>query len=275
MATIEHQLTEIYVFVDDYLKAHAALANWRHSPNAHPAFTDAEVLTLALMQGCLGCASLKKTYALVAENFRSAFPHLPSYQQWLARLHALSELVGHLVAACCVLGEVRLYILDSKPLPVCARIRNGRVRLLREDGSCFGKSSIGWFFGFKLHSIVDVDGRILNALLLPANMQDRQAAEALALMLDGGIGLGDSGYTGVEFQKDLAEATDLMIVTPKDAGQKRALISTIRERIETVFSQLWARFIDRIYSRSWCGLWTTVKLKLLHYNLVTAGLLTA
>ena len=275
MPTLEHQLTEIYVFVDDYLKAHATLANWRHSPNSHPAFTDAEAITVALMQGCFGCASLKKTYELIAENYRSAFPRLPSYQQWLARVHALSELVGHLVAACCVLGQVRLYILDSKPLPLCERIRNGRVRLLREDGSCFGKSSIGWFFGFKLHMIVDADGRILNALLLPANMADRQAAEALALMLDGGIGLGDSGYTGVEFQEELAEATDLMIVTPKDAGEKRALISTIRERIETVFSQLWARFIDRIYSRSWHGLWTTVKLKLLHYNLVMAGLLTA
>lgn len=274
MATIEQQLTEIYVFIDDYLKAHPELADWRRSPHAHPAFTDAEVITIALMQGCLGCDSLKKAYLLIADNFGSAFPLLPSYKEWIARLHALSELVGRLVFACCALGWVRLYIVDSKPVPVCKPLRNGRVRLLREDGACFGKSSIGWFFGFKLHAIIDMVGSILTALLLPANTQDRHAAEALAEMVDGGIGLGDHGYLGADFKDELAEATDLLLVTPKDAGQRRALISTIRETVETVVSQLWARFIDRIHSRSWLGLWNTIKLKLLHYNLVTAGLLT-
>lgn len=275
MATIEQQLTEIYVFVDDYLKAHAELADWRRSPHAHPAFTDAEVITIALMQGCLGCESLKKAYLLVVENYGSAFPNVPSYKQWIARLHGLSELVGRLVFACCALGWVRLYILDSKPVPVCKPIRNGRVRLLREDGACFGKSSTGWFFGFKLHVIIDMNGCILTALFLPANTQDRHAAQALAEMVDGGIGLGDHGYLGADFKDELAEATELLMVTPKDAGARRALISTVREKVETVFSQLWARFVDRIHSRSWHGLWNTVKLKLLHYNLVTAGLLTA
>jgi transposase len=274
MATIEHQLTESYCFVDDYLKMHPELALWRRSNNREPAFTDAEVITIAVMQGCLGCDTLAKTYDLIAENYRSAFPLLPSYKRWIARLHALSEITGRLVFACCLMGQVRLYIMDSKPLPVCKPIRNGRVRLMREDGAYFGKSSIGWFFGFKLHAIIDMDGRILQALLLPANIQDRHAAEALAEMVDGGIGLGDHGYLGAAFKDELAEATDLLMVTPKDAGARRALISTIREKVETVFSQLWARFIDRIHSRSWHGLWNTVKLKLLHYNLVTAGLLT-
>jgi hypothetical protein len=47
----------------------------------------------------------------------------------------------------------------------------------------------------------------------------------------------------------------------------------VRERIETVFSGLWARFIDRVFSRSWEGLWSTLKLKMLHYNLCLAGIL--
>ena len=274
MANIEHQLTEIYCFVDDYLKTHPELADWRRSNNAMPTFTDAEVITIALMQGGLGCATLAKTFDLIASNHAGAFPHLVTYKRWIARLHALSEIIGRLAFACCLMGHVRLYILDSKPLPICKPIRNGRVRLMREDGAYFGKSSIGWFFGFKLHAIIDLDGSILQALLLPANIQDRHAAEALAEMVDGGIGLGDHGYGGADFQAELAEETGLLLITPKDAGERRAVISTVRERIETVFSQLWARFIDRIHSRSWLGLWNTVKLKLLHYNLVTSGLLT-
>jgi transposase len=275
MATIEHQLTEIYCFVDEFLKTHPTHAAWRRSNNREPAFTDAEVITIAASQGCFGCATLKKTYELIAENHASAFPLLVSYKRFIARLHNLTEVVGHLIAACFLFGQRRLYILDSKPLPLCKWIRNGRVRLLREDGACFGKASIGWFFGFKLHTIIDIEGHILYAILLPANRQDRFAAEALASMVDGGVGLGDHGYRGKKFRDALADATDLLLITPRDAGPHKSLISTVRERIETVYSQLWAKFIDRIHSRSWIGLWNTVKLKLLHYNLVTSGLLTA
>ena len=57
-------------------------ADWRRSNNAEPEFTDAEVLTIALMQGCLGVATLKKAYKLMAENHASAFPNLPTYKRW-------------------------------------------------------------------------------------------------------------------------------------------------------------------------------------------------
>jgi hypothetical protein len=43
-------MTDLYCFIDDYLKAHPQRAGWRSSPNCRPAFTDAEVLTIALMQ---------------------------------------------------------------------------------------------------------------------------------------------------------------------------------------------------------------------------------
>ncbi len=49
----------------------------------------------------------------------------------------------------------------------------------------------------------------------------------------------------------------------------------MRERIETTFSCLWGRFVDRVFSRSFHGLWNTIKLKMLHYNLCLAGILPA
>ncbi|MEO0248628.1 MAG: hypothetical protein ABIN58_03590, partial [candidate division WOR-3 bacterium] len=55
---------------------------------------------------------------------------------------------------------------------------------------------------------------------------------------------------------------------------RRALVSTVRQRIETLFSQLWNRFGDRVFSRSWLRLWNTLLLKLLSYELMHAGLLT-
>jgi transposase len=281
MASLVDQLTALYVFVDDYLQAHPPLAAWRRSPNDAPAFTDAEVLTIALMQGCLGVATLKQTYRLMADNYREAFPHLCSYGQWLARLHALTAAVGHLLHAAARQGELSglpFYLLDAKPIPVCRPIRHGRVRLLREEGAYFGKSSQGWFFGFKLHLVVHHHGVILGAVLTPGNWRESEVALALAWSVGGGLALADRGYRGEPVRDLLTEEAGLLLLTPADAPQgseRRALISGLRERVETTFSQLWNRFVDRVLSRSWNGLWNTLKLKMLHFNLCRAGILPA
>lgn len=273
MASIEDQMTAVYVFVDDYLQAHPEHAAWRTSPNDHPAFTDAEVLTIGLMQGCFGVATLKQAYRIIAANYRAAFPRLCSYKQWIARLHALTQAAGGLVRAALFQQELsgRLFILDSKPIPVCKPIRHGRVRLLRADGAYFGKNAYGWYFGFKLHVIVHHTGAVLSAVLTPANHNDRDPALALSLSVPGGIALADSGYCGLETAQTLLEEAQLLLITPGDAGQKKVLISSLRERVETSFSSLWAHFIDRVYSRSWEGLWSTIKLKLAYFNLCLAG----
>lgn len=276
MATIVHQMTQIYSFTDDALKAHPEWSLWRRSNNAEPEFTDAEVITVGLMQGCFGVDSLKKTYDLIAENYHDAFPRLPSYKQWIARLHHLSEPIGHLVSlAVGAFGQLRLYIFDSIPLPLCHSVRHGVARLLRDEGARFCKSTKGWYYGFKLVAVIDRDRRILSAVMVEAPFGERDAAFILASALDGGIGLGDMGFRGKQFQAELADETDLLMVTRADAPAKRMLLGGLRAGIETAFADLWRRFLDRIYSRSWLGLWNTVKLKLLHYNLVTTGLLTA
>ena len=276
MPSITDQMTALYVLVDDFLKAKPALRAWRRSPNASPAFTDAEVITIALMQGFLGVATLKHAYRLIADNFGSAFPRLPGYGQWLARLHALTAQVGHLIRH--VIGPLdsRLYLMDSKPIPTCKPIRHGRVRLLRDEGAYFGKSTAGWFFGFKLHLLAHQDGAIVCGFLAPANWHDRDVAAALAWSVDGGTVLADRAYQINELRDWLAEEADLLLITPKNCGEPyRPLISSLRERVETVFSQLCDRFVDRVRSRSFRGLWNTIKLKMLHHNLCQAGLVTA
>jgi transposase len=273
--SIEHQMTEIYCFVDDYLSAHPALSRWRRSPHSSPRFTDAEVITIALLQGPLGVASLKRTYHLVAKNWRSAFPCLPSYTQWVSRLHQLTRHVGELLFATCGHNstDARLYLMDSKPIPLCHILRHGRVRLLREDGARFGKTSKGWFFGFKLHALSHITGRVMNIILTPANWDDRGPALALSESTDGGIAIADLGYRGPDCASRLVEA-ELLLITRADAPERKFLLSQVRQGVETMFSQWWHRFIDRVFSRSWNGLWNTIKLKVLHYNLVHAGVLS-
>jgi hypothetical protein len=233
VSSIEHQMIEIYCFVDDFLRAHPAQARWRDSPDREPRFTDAKVITIALLPSSFGCDTLKRAYKLVRDNWRSAFPHLTSYQQWVHRLHALSGLVGQLVRAVTLKPSEadNFYLMDSKPIPVCHPIRHGRVRLLREDGAYFGKTSKGWFFGFKLHLLIAERGHVLGALLSPGNWDDRDPAHALCWAVEGGAVLADLGYRGDELADSLCEEAEVLLLTPcrwRGASQRTACPSVER-----------------------------------------------
>ncbi|MCA1617165.1 MAG: IS982 family transposase [Acidobacteria bacterium] len=276
MNSIKEQLTEIYSQLDDFFKAHPHLQLQRSSPNNEPLLTDVEVMTIALMQGYFRNEDLKHVYKLVRANDPRALRHWCSYQQWVARLHALTAQLQAVLASSFALelGAACLYVMDSKPIPLCLPIRHGRVRSLREAGAYFGKTSKGWFFGFKLHLLRHIDGRILNVILTPGNWDDREAALALGLNVEDGVVLADLGYRGAAIQDLLAEEANLLLITKADVPDKRALLSTVRQGIETTFSQLWYLFIDRIHARSWRGLWNTLLLKLIYFQWSQAGRLT-
>jgi hypothetical protein len=83
--SIADQMLVAFCFADDFLQAHPNLAAWRTSHNARPKFSDAEVITIALMQGIFQVATLKQAYLLVKSLFPDAFPHLPQYAPFLSR----------------------------------------------------------------------------------------------------------------------------------------------------------------------------------------------
>src|ERR1051325_7570942 len=99
MPSMIHQLTTIYVMLADFFAKHPQTTTWRQSNPSRPVFTDAEVLAIALMQSYFQTPTLKRTYLLVRANDPRAFPHLPSYQQWLARLHKLAHQVSQVLVA--------------------------------------------------------------------------------------------------------------------------------------------------------------------------------
>ena len=116
--------------------------NWRKSNN-NPKCTDAEIIALAMMQSYFGTATLKRTYLLVKANDPKAFPFLPSYKQWLARLHQLGGQIGMILVSIPLnikdLDEI--FLIDSFPVKLCEPIGRGRVNLLRDEGAYFGKST--------------------------------------------------------------------------------------------------------------------------------------
>lgn len=278
MLSIKEQLVLLYCTVDDLLKMQARQGEWRES-NHKPRFTDAEVLVIALMQSYFRTDTLKRAYLLVKANDPTAFKYLPTYKQWMGRLHRLSGQTGEMIFSVPFKIEdlaEEVYLIDSYPVRMCEQIRHGRVNLLRDEGAYFGKTSKGWFFGFKLHVVTTFNGKIIAAVMTNGNVDDRQGARLLAgLLEEDSLCLADLGYRGEGFQLQLLEEEGVLFLTRNDmpSAELKKLHSKIRNRVETTFGELWSRFTDRVYSRSWLGLWNTLLLKMLECKLCQTNIL--
>lgn len=267
--------------MDDLLKQHPGFLHWRNSNNGVPLFSDSEVLTIAVMQPVLEVATLKQAFRLVADNAASCFPHLPSYKQWLARFHALQPQLAAVLSRTCGFwttgsDEPEIFLIDSFPVPVCLPVRHGTVRLLRDESANWGKSSKGWFFGFKVHALTHAaSGKVVNLIFTPANVEDRAAAHYLTENLPPeSVVVGDLGYRGEQFQLELGEENHVLMLTRDCAPkQQKYLLGAVRQAVERTFSEWWRKFTTRVFSRSWLGLWNTVQMKVLYYNLVHADIL--
>ena len=105
------------------------------------------------------------------------------------------------------------------------------MRLLGEEGAYFGKTSAGWFFGFKLHVLRDISGCIIDAILTSGKLDDRGPSHYLAQAVDGGILLGDLGNEGPKRADLLADEAELLLITRRDVAKKRELHSSVRQQI--------------------------------------------
>lgn len=79
--------------------------------------------------------------------------------------------------------------------------------------------------------------------------------------------IGDAGYGGAKRQAERFAENQSLLMTKQDAKKRKRRLPPVRRRIEASFSILRHQFIDRIFSRSWIGLWNTILLKLLFFNL--------
>ncbi len=132
----------------------------------------------------------------VCEHRRSEFPGLVSYTRFV-------ELIPSALPAICLYLRVRfgqgtgVAFIDSTPLPVCHNRRIGRHRVFAGMATR-GKSSLGWFYGFKLHLIVNDQGDLLAVQLTPANTDDRKPVPQMSKSLWGKL-VGDRGYLSEAF----------------------------------------------------------------------------
>ena len=136
-------------------------------------------------------------------------------------------------------------IFSTLPIRVCHNLRISRHKVFSGLAQR-GKTSIGWFYGFKLHLIVNDQGEILSFNLTPGNVDDRNPVPNMAEGLFGKL-FGDKGYISQQrFDELFAEGLQLvtsvrknmqnrlMPIADKLMLRKRSIIETINDQLKNI-----------------------------------------
>ena len=112
-----------------------------------------------------------------------------------------------------------IYYIDSTCLPTCHLKRSRRHKTFEEIAE-YGRTSVGWFFGLKLHIVINQRGELMAFKLTRGNSSDLKSAEDLLKTLQG-LAFGDKGYIGkTVFDRLLKKGLKLITRTRKNMKSK-------------------------------------------------------
>ena len=136
-ADLDTLATALYVRTDDLLKASPERAPWRPKVGIAPKISDAELITLAVMQALLGYTSEARWLRYARAHLRHLFRYLPQQSGYNKRLRALGATIGWLIG---VLARDTSAVDRRR---VGGRLDPGRVRPLPRDGAALGPGRLG------------------------------------------------------------------------------------------------------------------------------------
>ena len=247
-------LVEIFYIVDEFCKeiektmeGHLVASNPAKKTRKR-AFTmsDSEVITIMIMFHQSHYRDIKAFYINhIQQHCKRDFPHTVSYNRFVElQQKALVPMVLFL-QFCCLGCCTGISFIDSTPVRVC-HIKRERSHRVFKGMATKGKSTIGWFFGFKLHLVINDKGEIIQFLITQAHVDDRDPLNNKRFheKIFGKI-FADKGYiskdlfenlfvdnihliTGI--RKNMKNA--LMHLYDKIALRKRAIIETVNDLLK-------------------------------------------
>jgi len=272
---METVFTTIYILVDDWYRAQGQML-LNGKAGAKPVFSDSELLTLMLAHDYLPYPGETQYLAYIRANYGRLFPKLANQRQYNRRARGLRKMVEALrVWWLTHLAVTRpmAVLVDTKSVPgvnVTRHKRHSAFSCSAAYGYCTARKL--YYFGYKLVMLCTPDGLPMLYDLVPANTDERVAAEAALFQSENVLLIGDKGFIGQTWQAVIADETGNTWFNPKRANQHDQNDPPLeadrmgmadRERIEGLFHQLQntGRNLERLLAKTIVGLATRLVLK--------------
>ena len=270
-------IIEIFCFLDEFckyfepeLRKRAISNSGKLHRNRPGRMSDSEIMTILVLFHTSRFRDLKSFYlGYICQHMRKEFPHVISYNRFVERqakvgLHLL------LFFQTCALGKCTgISIIDSTPLVSC-HIKRMHMHKTMRGWAQKGKCTMGWFYGFKLHLVINDKGEIIQWQLTPGNCDDREPLKnkKFTERLFGKL-FADRGYISQDlfeglFVDDIHLVTkirrnmknSLMNLYDKIMLRKRSVIETVNDELKNVchIEHTRHRSIDNFASNLFAGL---------------------
>ena len=248
MTLTDDKITEIFYLIDEFriefdksVEKHL-LGN---KPKRRPKLSPSEVITIMVMFHTGGFRNMKHFYLhYVKVHMVHLFPDTVSYNRFVELMQAASLPMAIFLKTCCLRDGTGIAFIDSTPVRVCKNKRIKRNRVFKGIAQV-GKSTMGYFFGFKLHLVINDKGELLNFVITQANVDDREPLKNRNFVnsLKGKL-YADKGYVSKELT-ELLFVDGLHLITNIRNNMKNVLMEMrdkilLRKRsvIETVNDEL-------------------------------------
>ena len=246
--------TALYCNVDDFVKNHQKISfpsKVVYLPNKiiykqrKCKLSHSEVMTICIAYHQSGYKNFKTFYLnYLMQYHHHLFPNLVSYNRFVELMKQTTELLALYLTSRFEKATGISYI-DSTPIQVCKPKRMSRNKVFKECAKK-GKSTIGWFFGFKVHIIINEYGGLLAFKFTQANVDDRSPVLGMVKNIFGKL-YGDKGYISKKLTEELAQSginlitgikknmkNKLYTLMDKILLRKRPIIETVNDQLKNI-----------------------------------------
>lgn len=248
------KITTIFCSIDDFCLVFEPalkkkqLSTGKKTRNRKFKMSTSEILTITVLFHLSGFRNFKHFYIFyVQKHLTQDFPETVSYNRFTELMQSNMLALSLYMKTCCLGKCSGISFIDSTPIRVCNKKRIYRNKVFKNIATT-GKSTMGWFYGFKLHIIVNDKGELLEFIITQANIDDRfpLKQENFLSKIFGKL-YADKGYVSKEltallFDQGLHLVTGirnnmknvLMTMRDKILLRKRSVIETINDQLKNI-----------------------------------------
>ena len=175
-----YKVTEIFCSIDNFclffepVWIKRQLSTGEKTRKRKFTMSNSEIITITVLFHLSDMRTFKHFYlGYVQKHLQEEFPNTVSYNRFV-ELMQLNMLPLTLYMKTCCLGQCTgISFIDSTPLRACKKKRIAQNKVFKNIATV-GKSTMGWFYGFKLHIMVNDKGELLDFIITQANVDDRE-----------------------------------------------------------------------------------------------------